>query len=69
MIFICKITEVKFCISLRKYREVTFAANESSAYTPCSGPHRKLILSARLLKFSQINLKMMYIQKIEKFTF
>ena len=66
MIFIYKITEVKFCIPLRKYRDVTLAANETSAFTPCSQPHRKLILSAMLLKFSQINLKMMVIQKIGK---
>ena len=51
MIFICKITEVKFCISLRKYRDVTLAANEASAYTQCSQPHRKLILTAMQLKF------------------
>ena len=54
MIFIYKITEVKFCISLRKYRDVTLAANEASAYTPCSRPHRKLILTAMVLKISQI---------------
>ena len=65
MIFIFKITEVKFCISLRKYRDVTvFAANEASAYTQWSQPHRKLILTAIQLQFSQINLKMMAIQKI-----
>ena len=66
MIFIYKITEVKFCISLRKYNDVTLAAKEVSAYTQCSQPHRKLILRALLLKFSQINLKMMAIQKIGK---
>ena len=66
MIFIYKITEVKFCISLRKYGNVTLAANEASAYTQCSQPHRKLILAAMLLKFSQIDLKMMAIQKIGK---
>ena len=32
MIFIYKITEVKFCISLRKYGDVTLAATEASAY-------------------------------------
>ena len=69
MIFIYKITEVKFCISLRKYRDVTLAANEPSAYTQCSQAHRKLILTAMQLKFSQIYLKMMAIQKIEKLTF
>ena len=67
MIFIYKITEeVKFCIPLRKYRDETLDANEASAYTQCSQPHRKLILTAMLLKFSQINLKMMAIQKIGK---
>ena len=66
MIFLYKITEVKFCISLRKYRHVTLAANQASAYTPCSQPHRKLILTTTLLKFSPINLKMMTIQKIGK---
>ena len=68
MIFIYKITEVKVCISLRKYRDVTLAANETSAYAQCSQPHRKLILTAMQLKFSQVNLKMMAIQKIEKKT-
>ena len=43
MIFIYKITEVKFCISLRKYRDETLAANDVSAYTQCSQSHRKLI--------------------------
>ena len=66
MIFIYKIKEVKFCTSLRKYRDMTLAANETSAYTTSSQPHRKLILSAMQLKFLQINLKMMAIQKIEK---
>ena len=33
MIFIYKITEVKFCISLRKYRDMTLVAYEASAYT------------------------------------
>ena len=66
MIFIYKITEVKFCISLRKYRDVTLAANEASAYTPFSRPYKKLILTAILLKCSQINLKMMAIQNIGK---
>ena len=42
MMFIYKITEVKFCIMLRKYHDVTLAANEASAYTHCSQPHRKL---------------------------
>ena len=66
MIFIYKITEVKFCISLRKYRDVTIATNEASAFAVCSQPHRKLIVTAMRLKFSQINLKMMAIHKIGK---
>ena len=43
---------------------VTLAANDDAAYTPCLRPHRKLILSAILLKISQINLKIICIQKI-----
>ena len=66
MIFIHKITEVKICTSLCKYREVTHAANEPSAHTTYSRPHKKLILTAMPLKFSQINFKMMAIQKIGK---
>ena len=54
MIFIYKTTEVKFCISLRKYRDVTITTNEASAYAVCSQPHRKLIVTAMRLKFSQI---------------
>ena len=66
MIFIYKITEVKFCISLRQYHDVTLVANEASVYTPCSRPHRKLILTAMVLKFSQINIKIMAIRNIGK---
>ena len=66
MIFIYKIREVKVYISLRKYCDVTLAANKTSAYTQCSQPHIKLILTAMQLKFSQINLKIMAIQKKEK---
>ena len=42
-------------MSIRKYRDVTLAANEASVYTQCSQTHRKLILTAMHLKFSQIN--------------
>ena len=66
MIVIYKITEVKFCISLRKYHDVTLAANVVAVYTTYLRPHKKLILTAILLKFSQNNLKIMNIQKIEK---
>ena len=66
MIFINNIIEVKICVSVCKYPIVTIAENDAAAYTPGLGPHRKLILTAILLKFSQTNLKIMYIQKIEK---
>ena len=45
------------------------AENDAAAYTPYLGPHRQLILTAILLNFSQTNLNIMYIQKIEKYTF
>ena len=38
MIFIYKITEVKFCISLLKYHNMTLAANDATTYTPCLRP-------------------------------
>ena len=62
MMFIYKITEVKFCMSLSKYQDVIVATSDAAAYTT----HRKLILTAILLKNSQINLKIICIQKIEK---
>ena len=58
--------EVKFCVSLHKYHDVIIAANNAAAHTPCLQSNRKLILTAILLKFSQIDLKMICIQKIEK---
>ena len=64
--FICKITEVKFCVSLHEHHNVTFAENDAAAYMPCLAPHRKLIVTVILQNFSQTNLKVMYIQKIEK---
>ena len=64
--FIYKITEVKFCVSLRKHHDVTFVEKDAAAYTPCFGPHRRLIVTDILLKFSQSNLKIMYIKKKEK---
>ena len=64
--FIYKISEVKICVSLRKHHDVTFAENDPAAYTQCLGPHRKLIMTAILLNFSQTNLKILHIQKIEK---
>ena len=66
MMFINKITDVKLCMSLRQYRDVTLTANDAATYTPCLRLHRKLVLTAILLKISHINLKIMYIQKIEK---
>ena len=69
MMFIYELIEVKFCMSLRKYHDVTIAANDAAAYTQCFRPHRKLIFTAILLKISQINLKMVRIQKIEKLRF
>ena len=64
--FIYKTTKVKL---LRKYHDVTLTAKYAAAYTSCSRPHRKLILIAVLLKFSQTNLNVMDIQKVGKLTF
>ena len=61
-----KTTKVKFSVSLRKHHEITIAETDSDAHTQYLGPHRKLILTDILLKFSQINLKVMCFQKIEK---
>ena len=66
MKFIYKITEEKMSMSLREHHDVIFAEMDAAAYTPCLGLHRKLILTAILLKFSQTNLNIMYIQQIEK---
>ena len=66
MMFNYKIMEVTICVSFREHHAVIFAENDAAAYTPCLGTHRKLILTAILLKFSQTNLKIMYIQKKEK---
>ena len=51
---------------IRQYRVAMLAATDASAYAPCLRPRRKLILTAMLLKLSQINLKMMAIPKIGK---
>ena len=56
MMFIYKIMEVKICVLLCEHHDVTFAENDAAAYMQCLGPHRKLILTAILLKFSQTNL-------------
>ena len=66
MMFIYKKTGVKFCVSLRKHHDITFSENDAGAYTLYLRPNKKFILTAILLKFSQMNLKTMYIQKIEK---
>ena len=51
---------------LHRYHDLTIAANDAAVYTLCLQLHKKLILMATLLKISQINFKIMYIQKIEK---
>ena len=56
MMFIYKITEVRFFGTLREHHDVTFSENDAAAYTPCILPHRKLIVTAILLKVSQTNL-------------
>ena len=45
---------------LRKYHDMTIAANDADVYALCLRLHKKLILTAVLLKISQINLKIMY---------
>ena len=52
-------------MSLRKYHDRTPVANHAAAYTPCLRIHENLTLTAILIKVSEINLKQMYIQKIE----
>ena len=66
MMFIYKITEVNFLMSFRNYHDLTIAINDSAPYTPCLESHKNLIATAIPLKISQINLKIMHIQKIEK---
>ena len=66
MIFIYKITEVNFLISLRKYHDVTIAIYDAAPYTPSLESHKNLISTAIRLKILQINLKIMHIQEIEK---
>ena len=69
MKFLNQITAVRFCMSFRKYREVTISVNYAAVYTLYLRLHKKLILTAILLIISQIYLKIMFIQKIEKKTF
>ena len=58
-------------MSLLKYHEVIVASYNAAVNfnKQCLRPHRKLILTAILLKISQFNLKMIPIQKIEKFPY
>ena len=63
MMFIYKITEVNFLMTLRKYHDVTIAINDAA---PCLESHKNLISTTIPLKISQINLKIMHIQEIEK---
>ena len=66
MMFIFKITEVNFLMSMRKYNDVRIAMNHAAQYIPCLESHKNLISTAIPLKISQINLKIMHIQEIEK---
>ena len=50
--FIFNITEVQICVSLCKHPDVKIAENDAAAYTPCLGPHRKLIMTAILQELS-----------------
>ena len=51
---------------LHKYHDVTITVNDAAVYKLYLRLHKKLILTAIQLKISQINLKIMHIQKIEK---
>ena len=61
MMFIYKITEVNFLVSLRKYHDVSIAINNVAPYTTCSESHKNLISTDISLKISQINLTIMHI--------
>ena len=63
MMFIYNITEVNFLLSLRKHHDVTIAINDAAPFTPCLELLKNLISTAIPLKISQINLKIMHIQK------
>ena len=56
-------------MSLRKYHDVTIAMNDYAPYTSCLESSKNLILTAIPFKISQINLKIMHIQEIEKLHF
>ena len=66
MMFIYKVTEVNFLMSMRKYHDVTIAINDAAPYTPCLESHKNLISTAIPLKISEINLEIMHIKEIEK---
>ena len=53
-------------MSMRKYHDMTIAINDAAPYIPCLESHKNLISTAIPLKISQINLKIMHIQEIEK---
>ena len=63
MMFIYKITEVNFLMSLRKYHDVIIAINDAAPYTPCLDSHKSFISTAIPLTISQIKLKIMHIQE------
>ena len=64
MMFIYKIFEENFIMSLRKYHDVAIAINDAVPYTLCLESYIYLILTDIPLKISQINLKIMQIQEI-----
>ena len=66
MMFINKITETKFLMYLRKYHDVTIAINDAATFTQCLESYKNFISTAIPLKISEINLKIMHIQEIEK---
>ena len=54
-------------MSMRKYHDVTIAINDAAQYIPCLESHKKPYFHRYIpLKISQINLKIMHIQEIEK---
>ena len=57
MMFIFKITEVNFLMSMCKYHDLTNAINDAAPNIPCFEPHSNLISTANPLNFSQIKLK------------
>ena len=65
MMFIYKITQVNFLMSLRKYHDVEIAINDAAPYTPCLESYKNLISTATPFKFSQINIKIIQSGNIE----